>query len=193
MSVMTTNWSPISATLSHWMEQSMDPTFVAKRVVRTRIQTYPAPPAVVFPLHGFRDEKAWAVGWEPEMIYPADGAAVEGAVFAVRRDGAEEVWVLLDWDPQARRAGYVHVTPARDVTEIRIRVSGPEAGPSRVEVTYTWTGLSPEGNRFVERQTEEYFGEWMREWEEEMAHYLRTGMKLERRATTHGSSSPGVA
>jgi hypothetical protein len=160
----------------------MDPRFVAKRVVRTRMQMYPVPPAVVFPLHGFRDEQAWAVGWNPEMIYPADGAAVEGAVFAVRRGGAEEVWVLVDWDPQALRAGYVHVTSARDVTEIRIRVSGPDSGPSRVEVTYTWTGLSSEGNEFVEQQTDEYFDEWMSDWEEEMAHYLRTGKKFERPA-----------
>jgi hypothetical protein len=158
----------------------MDPTFVAKRVMRTRIQMYPAPPAVVFPLHGFREEMAWAVGWEPDAIYPADGTAVEGAVFAVHRSGAEEVWVLVEWDSQAGRAGYVHVTPARDVTEIRIHVSGPEQGPSRVEVTYTWTGLSADGNDFVERQTEEHFHAWMREWEEEMTHYLRTGRKLDR-------------
>lgn len=116
------------------------------------------------------------------MVYPPDGAPTEGAVFTVSRDGAEETWVLTTWDPPARRVHYVHVTPGRDVTEIRIQVTGPEAGPSRVEVTYIWTGLSPAGNAFVERQTEQYFHAWMHEWEEEMSHYLSTGKKLVRAA-----------
>ncbi len=146
--------------------------FVSKRVSRTRVQTYAAPPAVVFPLHGFREEKAWAVGWEPEVIFAARDAPAEGDVFLIRRGGAEEVWVVTIWDAPAGRAGYVHVTSGRDVTEIRIRVSGPEHGPSHVEVTYTWTGLSEAGNVFVEEQTAEAFHRSMNEWEEEMAHYL---------------------
>ncbi len=154
--------------------------FVARRVTQTRHQTYAAPPAVVFPLHGFREEKLWAVGWEPEMIFPADGSPSEGAVFLIHRSGAEEVWVLTRWDTLARRAVYVHVTAGREVTEIRISVSGREQGPSHVEVAYTWTALSEAGNAFIEKQTEASFHAWMSEWEEEMAHYLGTGTKLER-------------
>ena len=160
--------------------------FVARRVMRTRHQEYTAPPAVVFPLHGFREEQAWAVGWEPEMVFPPDGEPVEGAVFMVRRGRRDEIWVLTTWDPAGGRAGYVHVTPDRDVTDLRIRVSGPERGPTHVEVTYTWTGLSEDGNAFVEAQTEDDFRRWMGEWEEEMAYYLRTGTKLERRTTVDG-------
>lgn len=61
------------------MNQSVP--FVARRVTRTRHQEYAAPPSAVFPLHGFREEQAWAVGWEPEMAYPADGEPAEGAVW----------------------------------------------------------------------------------------------------------------
>jgi hypothetical protein len=154
--------------------------FAANRVTHIRHQTYAAPPAVVYRLHGFREEKSWAAGWEPEMVFPADGSPTEGAVFLIRRSGVEEVWVLTRWDPIARRAGYIHVTAGREVTEIRISVSGPEQGPSHVEVAYTWTALSEAGNVFIEKQTEESFRAWMSEWEEEMAHYLRTGTKLER-------------
>ena len=156
------------------------PHFVAKRVTLTRVQTYAAPPVVVFPLHGPLEEAAWAVGWDPEMIHPTGGPATEGAVFVTRHGGAEAVWVLATWDPREGRVGYVHVTAGRDVTDIHIRVSGPEGGPTRVEVTYTWTALSPAGNAFAEAQTEESFRQMMDEWEEEMAHYLRTGRKLER-------------
>lgn len=99
--------------------------------------------------------------------------------------------MLAEWDPAARFAHYVHTTAGRDVTDLRIRVSGPEAGPSRVEMTYAWTGLSAEGNRFVEAETEERFRGWMSEWEEEMSHYLRTGRKLERRA--HAEVAPHSA
>ena len=156
------------------------PQFVARRVTRTRIQNYSPPPAVVFPLHGPLEEAKWAVGWEPEMIYPAAAPADEGAIFVTRHGGAEAVWVNTMWDPQAGRVSYVHVSANRDVTEIRIAVSGPEQGPTRVEVTYTWTALSPAGNAFVEEQTEAFFAKRMGEWEEKMACYLRTGKKLER-------------
>jgi hypothetical protein len=157
--------------------------FVARRVTRTRVQTYAAPPAVVFPLHGPLEEAAWAVGWHPEMIHPAGGApAAEGAIFVTRHGGAEAVWVLTTWDPARGRVRYVHVSQGRDVTGIDIRISGPEAGPTRVEVAYTGTGLSPAGNAFVESWTEETFGRMMDEWQEEMGHYLRTGRKLERQA-----------
>lgn len=158
----------------------MTERFAASRVERVRILEFEAPPALVFPLHGFREEKAWAVGWEPQPVYPADGTPGDGAVFLIRRQGVEEIWVLTRWDPEARIVSYVHVTPGRDVTDLRIRVTGPEDGPSRVEVAYAWTGLSDEGNAYVARQTEEDFRQWMGEWEEEMRHYLRTGRKLER-------------
>ena len=157
--------------------------FVPKRVTRTRVQHYAAAPAVVFPLHGPMTEALWAVGWEPEMIHPADGALAAGAVFLTRHGGAEAVWVNTAWDPKAGRVEYVHVSQDRDVTELRIRVSGPEQGPTEVEVTYTWTALSPAGNAFVEAQTEEDFLRWTGEWEEEMAHYLRTGRKLARQSS----------
>jgi hypothetical protein len=114
------------------------------------------------------------------MVFPADGSPHEGAVFLIRRADVEQVWVLIRWDSEARCADYVHVTSGHDVTEIRISVSGPEQGPAHVDVTYTWTGLSEAGNAFVDEQSEESFDTWMGEWEEEMAHYLRTGTKLER-------------
>lgn len=156
--------------------------FVAKRVSRTRVQHYDASPAVVYPLHWAIDELSWAVGWELEMVQPLSGPPVEGAVFRTRQGGTEQVWVLTNWDPAAGRVDYVHFTAGHHVTEIHIHVSGPEQGPAQVVVTYTWIGLSPAGNDFVEAQTEESFGRWMGDWEEEMAHYLRNGTKLERQS-----------
>lgn len=154
--------------------------FVPARVTRTRIQTYAAPPAVLFPLHGPAEEAKWAVGWEPEIVHPGTAPGERGAIFVTRHGGADAVWVNTVWNPPAGRIGYVHVSPERDVTEIAIVVSGPEHGPATVGVTYTWTALTPSGSDFVEAQTEERFGRMMAEWEEEMAHYLGTGRKLER-------------
>jgi len=156
------------------------PQFSARRVSRTYVQSYPAAPAAVFPLHGPIEEAKWAAGWDPQMIHCAQGSTAAGSIFITRHNGAETVWVNTAWDPGAGRVEYVHMTPNRDVTEIRIRVSGPQAGPTRVEVTYTWTGLSEAGNNFVETHTEDRFRQWMGDWEEELAYYLRTGEKLVR-------------
>jgi hypothetical protein len=160
--------------------------FVARRLTRKRHLEYAVPPAVVFPLHGFREELAWAVGWEPQMVFPLDGEPAGGVVFTVRRGGCDEVWLLTTWDTNGGRAAYVRVTPGRDVTDVRIRVSGPELGPTHVDVVYMWTGLSADGNAFVEAHTEDGFSQWMDEWEEVMAHYLRAGMKLKQATTADG-------
>ncbi|MFZ0286284.1 MAG: hypothetical protein WAL32_13730 [Terriglobales bacterium] len=42
-------------------------------------------------------------------------------------------------------------------------------------IQYTYTGLSPDGNREVERFTEAWFRDKMQSWEAAINHYLKTG------------------
>ncbi|HUI53075.1 MAG TPA: hypothetical protein VLX60_14920 [Terriglobales bacterium] len=46
-------------------------------------------------------------------------------------------------------------------------------------IQYTYTALSPEGNREVERFTETWFRHKMQSWESAINHYLRTGKRID--------------
>ena len=46
-------------------------------------------------------------------------------------------------------------------------------------IQYTYTGLSPDGNREVERFTEDWFRQKMQSWEAAINHYLRTGKRID--------------
>lgn len=60
-------------------------------------------------------------------------------------------WLLTTWDTNGGRAAYVRVTPDRDVTDVRISVSGPELGPTHVDVVCMWTGSRPTETRSSRR------------------------------------------
>ena len=60
-------------------------------------------------------------------------------------------------------------------TEIRIELEGNGLDRTAAHIRYTYTGLSVEGNREVERFDENWFRDKMRGWEAAINHYLSTG------------------
>ena len=51
---------------------------------------------------------------------------------------------------------------------------------SHVDISYTYTGITPEGNAFIDDFTEEAFLEAVTFWEKSMNYYLETGNRLRR-------------
>jgi hypothetical protein len=153
-------------------------TFQPRQVTRSYEQRWAAPPERILPLLTAVGEKAWAPGWEPEVLFqPPQGDA--GTVFITRHahPGKATLWRMEEMDLAARRVRYVHVTAGIEVTELEIVLTPEGADRTRARVTYTFTGLGEEGNRVVEQQTEASYASWMREWEAEMNHFLTTGQK----------------
>ena len=144
----------------------------AAHVSRSSVIHLEAPADEVFPLFGPLAEKKWAGhDWSPDFLSPAGGADVEGAVFTTGED-RHAIWVLTAFDLRALRAAYVQVTPGKAVTQLDIGLTreGPERTSARI--TYTWTGLSEDGNRFVEHHGQ-LFDKMMSEWEGVMNVYLK--------------------
>jgi hypothetical protein len=149
-----------------------------RRACRVAVQTWNAPPERLLPLLTPLGEKAWAVGWEPEMRWQAPGCG-EGTLFVTRSaPGGETVWVLENFDVARLRVAYVHVSPRLLVVEIVVALAPLSESKTRAEVRYTFTALSEEGNARVAQMTEAYFAEFMRDWERELNHFLQTGRKL---------------
>ncbi|HUA16244.1 MAG TPA: hypothetical protein VMG31_13180 [Verrucomicrobiae bacterium] len=161
--------------------------FRGNRILHQYVQTNCAAPEQVFPLLCPVREADWLPGWQYRLIYSDTGVAEAGCVFTTpnppgsaepERAAAETTWIVTDYDPVALRIGYLWVDAGRIITELRIQLERGGEGETRTHIRYRYTGLSPEGNRDLERYTEEWFASKMRHWETAINHYLRTGRKL---------------
>jgi hypothetical protein len=150
--------------------------FHAKRATHEYIQANSAPPEKVFPLLCPVREAEWVPGWQYRMTYSRSGVAELGAVFTTpNEDGSETTWICSDYDPQAFRVGYIWIWPGMLTAQLRIVLSADPKGGTAAAIRYTYTGLSEEGNKVVERYDRAWFETKMRGWEQAINHYLKTG------------------
>lgn len=169
---------------------SAAPPEAAERVSHSYEQHLEAPPEKVLPLLTPLGERAWAVGWEPEMRWEPPGGGA-GTLFVIRHPGhlvprttgtpepgSDTVWLLDTWEPAAGHVHYLHMTPGSDVTEIDIRLRPDGKDRTIATVRYTWTALGPPGVELVRSKTPESYARFMRHWELELNHYLTTGQQL---------------
>ena len=103
------------------------------------------PVEAAFPLFTPKGEEAWAPGWAPEYLHPADGGTCEGMVFRTVHGGETTLWGCVDHRPDEHRIRYVRVTPASRFAfvDIACRALGPDR--TEVEVGYAQTALTPPG------------------------------------------------
>ena len=119
--------------------------FHAERMLRTHHFELPMAPSEA--LHYFtpEGERAWAEGWDPRYLFPADGTTTPGMVFTTGHGGEETLWTMTRHEPELGTVEYLRVTPGSRMGTVRVQCS--QAGPgTRVTVTYVLTALTPEGN-----------------------------------------------
>ena len=107
-----------------------------------------APIARVFPLFTALGEKAWAPGWEPEML---SGREERGSVFRTAHGGGETLWVVVDYRPAEGRVSYARLAQGSNMGLVDVQCSATPGGGTEVGVRYTLTGLDAEGQAFVGR------------------------------------------
>jgi len=148
--------------------------FEAKHVMRSHTIEIQARPETVFPLFTPLGEKKWVDGWDPILHYPRSGEAMKGAVFSTCSEGeAETVWAIVEYDPPKRCAKYLRVTPGSRVAVVEVQCSEAAGGATRARVTYTFTALSEEGNRYVSDFTEDRYREYIDSWKEAIHRFLK--------------------
>jgi hypothetical protein len=153
--------------------------FTAKSLTRTGSFRLEAAPEKVFPLFGPVREKEWADGWNPTILYPADAEVAENMVFTVPHGKDLTIWTIAAYDPTRRAISYINVTPEVRLVRVDVRCEPAGADTTDVHVTYTYTGLSDEGNSIVENYTAKTHSDRMEEWGLAINHYLKTGKRLE--------------
>lgn len=113
-------------------------------------------------------ERAWAPGWDPEFLHPADGALRLGTAFLTREDGepAPTIWLVTALDPAGLRVSYARVTPASRIGLVRVAVTPETEEACRVEVSYVFTALTAAGNAYLAGLTEERYRAFIDSWRE---------------------------
>jgi hypothetical protein len=115
-----------------------------------------APYAKTAPLFGPQGERAWSgEHWNPEFIHPQSAHDEEGAVFTVQHGPYKAVWVTTLFDLHARHFQYVYFLPDLMVTVIDVRFKPAGADATGVNVVYTRTAVTTEGNKHVAVMSEE--------------------------------------
>src|SRR5208282_4130596 len=155
--------------------------FQGKRAILEYTQNNAAPPGKVFPLLCPVREADWVPGWQYRLIYSESGVAECGCVFITpNEDRTETIWVVTDYDPASFRIGFAWVNPGLVAAQITICLSNSSGvlGHTSALIQYTYTGLSAEGNREVERYDQKWFRHKMQSWEAAINHYLQTGKRI---------------
>ncbi len=136
----------------------------------------PASYAVAAPLFGPEGERSWAgKDWDPQFIYPQPARDAEGAVFNIRHGSHSAVWVNTLFDVDARHFQYVYFLPELMVTVVDVRFK-PKGDLTEVNVVYTRTALTAQGNEHVQAMSE---GDKVagKEWQEAIDKYLAIGKR----------------
>lgn len=130
----------------------------------SRMRTFhlDAPLARVFPLFTALGEKAWAAGWEPEML---SGRQARGSAFRTVHGDRETTWVVVDYQPGKGRVSYARLARDSNIGLVDVKCSAAPGGGTDVSVRYTLTGLNAHGQAFVRRFLDpDHYGRMIQEW-----------------------------
>lgn len=148
-----------------------------KRVTRTYIQDLAGDPAEVFPLLCPVREADWIDGWDPPVVLSNSGVAELDCVFVTEAEPIDAVWYISAYKPEIGFLEMIKITPTVTACKVTIELRAVEGG-SEATVTYSHTSLGPKGDTFVAGFTEEYYEQFMDNWEALLNHYLREGTAL---------------
>lgn len=156
-------------------------TFRAKRITQEYNHTVTAPPAKVFPLLCPVREYDWIDGWTCDLIYSDTGVAENNCVFTTDFPrGGEETWVVSHYDPEQYVIQFVIVSPNAYVMKLDISLNESQENSTNVLWKTTFTGLTREGNAFIEKYCEETNSARMELLFKVLEHYCATGKMLKK-------------
>jgi hypothetical protein len=142
----------------------MTPPFRAEHAVRSCSFELALPRDRAFALFTPEGEKAWAEGWDPEYLHPADGRAIPGMVFRTRHGGEETIWTMSRLDARSGTVAYVRCTPGSRVATVEVSCTPRAPGVCVVAVTYAITALTEAGNEWVRAMDEAHYAAFIGEW-----------------------------
>lgn len=148
------------------------------RVSRSYTQHLCAPADRVFPLLCPVRETEWVNDWRPRLVISESGLAEPGCIFVTPGIPDDALWLMTMFDTERHRLEIVKVIPGMVVGTISVSLAAAGEGSCTADITYSYTSLSDHGDLALEEFTEDHFAAFMKTWENELNHFLRTGSKL---------------
>jgi hypothetical protein len=135
----------------------------------------------VFPLLCPVREAEWIQGWNPSLVITESGVAERDCIFTSRSEPAEAIWYITRHEPTAGFVEMLKITPNVTACRLTIQVRPSNTG-SEAEITYAHTSLGPLGDAIVAEFTEDFYRQFMQEWEAKINHFLDHGTALQEAA-----------
>ena len=149
--------------------------FKAKKISKTATIILNNDISTVFPLFGAFEERKWAKGWNPVLIYPQSEIIEEGTTFKTEGHGngeSEFLWRVSKYEPENFLIQYLVSTENRYWT-ITVKCIMMEENKTAAEITYSYFGLNELGNKINEPALSKMFKNDLKDWEEEINNYLK--------------------
>ncbi|MGB6487447.1 MAG: SRPBCC family protein [Steroidobacteraceae bacterium] len=140
--------------------------------IGTQVRTFrlEAPVARVFPLFTALGERAWAQGWEPELL---SGREDRGSVFRTTHGGRETTWIVVAYLPAEGHVSYARLAQGSNMGLVDVQCSAASGGGTEVSVRYTLTGLNAPGQAFVNEFLDPgHYSRMIEEWREAISKAL---------------------
>jgi hypothetical protein len=151
--------------------------FKPERIQRSATIIVRAPLEKAFPLFGPLLEMEWAEGWEPCVIYPESKNVEEHMIFKTKSHyGEDYLWAVTQYDAKRSMIEYT-VTASERIWFIRVACKA-YVDQTKVDVSYTYTGLSEKGNQQNKESLAKMFAHDLTDWEKAINYYLETGKQL---------------
>jgi len=145
----------------------------ATHTQRTFEFTVRLPKEAAAPLFGADEERAWAPGWNPAFLWPANAKDQRGMVFTIAGGQKKAaVWFAPAYDLAAGLIQYAYVIPDVMVTLITVKLT-PRDKWTHVLVQYERTALNADARDIVLQMAQDD-GKSGPEWEKQISDYLGT-------------------
>jgi len=134
--------------------------------------TAPGPIDRVFPLFSPEGETHWVPGWKPEYVLPATASWEPNQIFRTHEETGPVVWWITRLDRESHRADYHRLEPSRFLSKIEVSARSLSEFETEVAVSYSYVGLTGEGNARIVSMTEDEYAGKMLQWTEWLQEYL---------------------
>ena len=159
----------------------MSQTFQPVRVVRQFHHTVGASPAALFPLLCPVREHEWIDGWKCQLVYSESGVAESNCVFTTHFPGLLPAsWIVSRYEPARFIIEFVIAHETAALEKLDLALAAHASGGAEVRWRRTYTGLTPEGNEFIQKFSGEYLDRRMGELMKALAHFAENGEMLRR-------------
>lgn len=147
----------------------MNPSFLPEHTVRSHALTVDLPLEEAFRYFTPEGERAWAKGWDPVYLHPADGTPQPGMVFTTGEGEEATLWTMTRYEPAQGLVEYQRVTPGSRTGSVMVQCTALGDRRTRATVMYTMTALSERGNATLREMDEARYRAFIGSWEEAIA------------------------